>query len=83
MPRQSEVVVRAEHDDALAIDDRLWALVAVEGFVKRVKTEGLRRFYQREVACLLKNVAAVGVVINIRRQRIDVDGLWDAFIYKW
>ena len=83
MPCQSEVVVRAEHDDALAINDRLGALVAVESFVKRVETEGLRRLYKGEVERLLKNITAIGVVVNIRRQRVDVDGLWNAFIYKW
>jgi hypothetical protein len=71
---QAQVVVRPEHDHALAVDDGLGALVGVEGLEERVEAEGLGLLYQLERARFREYVAAVGVVIATDVQGIDVDG---------
>jgi hypothetical protein len=39
MPGEAEVIVRPQHDYALAVDHRLIALVVVEGLVEGVEAE--------------------------------------------
>jgi hypothetical protein len=82
MARQAEVVVGAEHEDALAVDDGLGALVALQRLEEGVVVEGLGHLDQRESSGLVENVAAVGIVVQIRRERIDGDRFREGFVYQ-
>ncbi len=70
---QPQVVVGPEHDDALAVDDGLGALVRVERLVEGVHAHGLGNLDQLEAARLGENVPAIGVVVSADVERIDVE----------
>jgi hypothetical protein len=63
--RQAEIVVGAEHDDALAIDNRFRALVAVEGLVEGIEADGLRLPGEAKSAGFVEDVTARDVVIAV------------------
>jgi hypothetical protein len=77
---EAEVVVGAEHDDALAIDDRLGALVAFERLVERVEAELLGHFDERKDLRLGKYVATVRVVVKVWGEGVYVNGIRNAVI---
>jgi hypothetical protein len=73
MACEAEIVVRAKHDDTLAVDDSLGAFVVVQRLVEGVEAERFCRLGQRESACFAEYVAACGVVIAIDLKGVDVD----------
>jgi hypothetical protein len=68
---EPQVVVGAEHDYPLAVDDRFRAFVAVECLVEGIETEGLCLLDQAESAGLVEDVPAGGVVVAVEGQRLD------------
>jgi hypothetical protein len=77
---EAEVVVRPEHDHALAVDDRLGALVVVQGLVEGVEAESLRRLWQGEGAGLREDVAAGSVIVPVDLKGVDIDGFGDLLV---
>jgi hypothetical protein len=73
MTCEAKVVIRAEHDDTLAVDDSLGALVVVQRLIEGVEAKCLCRLGKGEGSGLSKYVAACGVVIAIDLKGIDVD----------
>jgi hypothetical protein len=78
--RQAKVVVGAEHNDALAVDDGLGALVGVECLVEGVEAGRACRLGQLERARLGEDVAAVGVVVAADVEGVDVNGGVEAVV---
>ena len=69
---QAEVVVGAEHEDALAVEDGLGALVAVERVVEGVHAHGLA-ILARSNCASWRRFAAIGIVVGADVERIDVE----------
>ncbi len=73
MARKAEIVVRAKHEDALAIDDGLWSLIALKRFEEWVVIEGLRHLDQREDLGLVENIPRIRVFVLVRGQGVNGD----------
>jgi hypothetical protein len=80
MAREAQVVVGAEHDDALTVDDGLVAFVVVERLVEGIEPEGFRCFGEGERAGFREDIAARSIVVPVNLEGIDVDGFRDLFV---
>jgi hypothetical protein len=78
--RQAKVVVGAEHDDAIAIDDRLRAFVAVEGLVEGIESHGLRVPGEAEGSGFVEDVAAGDIVVAVQGKSFNRYGAWDIVV---
>jgi hypothetical protein len=69
--RQAEIVVGAEHDDALAIDDRLGAFVRVQRLVEGIEAKRLGLPDEREGARFAEDITTRVVVVAVEGKSVN------------
>ena len=76
MAGETEVVVGAEHEDALAVDLRLRAVIVVERLKEGIYLALTRLVRERKLVGLGEDIAAVLAIVAVRQHGLDGHVWW-------